>query len=95
MKELLKTILYKPLYNLLVFLAWLIPGHSVGWAIIALTLLVRLALWPSSMKATRAQKKMRDLAPEIRIDEKLRLGALRPLQRMMELSQRETCTVQT
>ena len=65
MKELLKVVLYKPLYNLLVFLAWLIPGHSVGWAIIALTLLVRLALWPSSMKATRAQKKMRDLAPEI------------------------------
>ncbi|HLB32362.1 MAG TPA: YidC/Oxa1 family membrane protein insertase [Patescibacteria group bacterium] len=65
MKELLKVLLYKPLYNILVFLAWLIPGHSVGWAIIALTLLVRLALWPSSMKATRAQKKMRDLAPEI------------------------------
>ena len=65
MKELLKVLLYKPLYNILVFLAWLIPGHSIGWAIIVLTLLVRLALWPSSMKATRAQKKMRELAPEI------------------------------
>jgi YidC/Oxa1 family membrane protein insertase len=65
MKELLKIVLYKPLYNLLVFLAWLVPGHSVGWAIIIVTLMVRLALLPSSLKATRSQKRMRDLAPEI------------------------------
>ena len=38
---------------------------------------------------------LRDLAPEIRMDEELRLRALRPLQRMMDLSQRERCTVQT
>lgn len=61
----LKAIIYIPLYNILVFLVWLVPGHSVGWAIIILTILIRLALLPSSMKAAKAQVKMQMLQPEI------------------------------
>lgn len=64
-KLLLKTILYKPLYNALIFLVWLIPSHNVGIAIIILTVIIRLILLPPSLKATRQQKRMRDLAPEI------------------------------
>lgn len=64
-KLILKTILYKPLFNALIFLVWLIPGHNVAWAIIILTIIVRLILLPSSLKATRQQKRMRDLQPEI------------------------------
>ena len=66
MKELLKIVLYKPLYNLLMFLVWLIPGHSVGWAIIAITLIVRFALLPSSIKTTKSQQKMKLLTPELK-----------------------------
>ena len=65
MKALLKTILYKPLFNALIFLVWLIPGNSVGWAIIILTIIVRLALLPSSLKANRSQIKLRELQPEL------------------------------
>jgi YidC/Oxa1 family membrane protein insertase len=64
-KKILKAILYRPLFNALIFLVWLVPGHYVGVAIIVLTIIIRLILLPSSLKATRAQKKMRDLQPEI------------------------------
>lgn len=64
-KYVLKLILYQPLFNALIFLVWLIPGHNVAWAIIILTIIIRLILVPSSLKAARAQLRMRDLQPEI------------------------------
>lgn len=65
MKQFFNVVLYNPLYNILVFLAWLVPGHSIGWAIIILTLLIRLVLMPSSIKAAKAQAKMQLLTPEV------------------------------
>jgi len=65
-KEFFKTILYQPLFNILVFLAWLVPGHSIGWGIIGLTALVRVALWVPSMKALTAPLKMRQHQDEIK-----------------------------
>jgi YidC/Oxa1 family membrane protein insertase len=53
------------LFNALIFLVWLIPGHNVAWAIIILTIIIRLILLPSSLKAARAQIKLRDLQPEL------------------------------
>lgn len=64
-KYFLKLILYQPLFNALIFLIWLIPGHSVAFAIIVLTIIIRLILVPSSLKASRAQVRMRNLQPEI------------------------------
>jgi len=61
----LKTILYVPIFNILVFLVWLIPNHSVGWAIIVLTIIVRLVLLPSSIKSSKASLKLQMLQPEI------------------------------
>lgn len=49
----------------MVFLIWMIPGHDVGTAIIILTVLLRFALLPSSAKAIKSQKKLKDLQPEI------------------------------
>jgi len=65
MKELVKAVIYQPLYNILIFLAWLIPGHSIGWAIIILTILIRLALLPASLKATKLQVRLQELQPKI------------------------------
>lgn len=65
MKTLLKYILYQPLFNLLIFFAFLVPGHSIGWAIVILTIIIRLLLYPSSQKAVIAQRRLRDLAPEL------------------------------
>lgn len=65
MANFFKAILYTPLYNALIFLAWLIPGHSIGWAIILLTIIIRLLLWPTSIKAARSQVKMQAVQPEV------------------------------
>jgi|GEM_PF-54945 len=59
MWALLKTVFYIPLYNGLVFLIWLLPGHSVGVAVILFTLLIKLLLSPLSHKAAKFQLEMR------------------------------------
>ncbi len=63
MKELVKTILYKPLYNILILLVFLMPGHNVGLAIILLTILIRFALVPSTNKSYQAQKEIKMIQP--------------------------------
>ena len=60
------TLLYKPLYNGLVFLMGVMPWHSVGLSVIALTVAVRLAIFPLSHKSVKTQRKMRELEPELR-----------------------------
>jgi YidC/Oxa1 family membrane protein insertase len=65
-KEFFKIILYKPLFNLLVFFAWLVPGHSIGWAIILLTLLIKVLLWKLQAKPLKSQLEMRAHQGEIR-----------------------------
>lgn len=65
MKEIISTLLYEPLYNALMFFVWLVPGHGVGWAIIILTIIIRLILLPSTNKALKKQVHMRSLQPQI------------------------------
>lgn len=73
-KEFFKAVLYKPLFNLLVFFAWLVPGHSIGWAIILLTLLIRGALWKSSVKALHTPLQMRHHQEELQTLQKKHKG---------------------
>lgn len=62
MKETARQVFYIPIYNLLIFFAFLTNG-SVGWSIILLTVLIRLILLPSSLKAAKATTKMQALQP--------------------------------
>ncbi|MFA7252931.1 MAG: YidC/Oxa1 family membrane protein insertase [Patescibacteria group bacterium] len=64
-KSFFHVLLYQPLYNLLILFAWAVPGHSIGVAIIILTVIVRLILLPSSLKAAHAQVKNMELQPRI------------------------------
>ena len=57
---------YQPLYNILVFLIGVLPGASVGGAIIILTILVKLALFPLTGKSIEAQRAMKELEPELK-----------------------------
>lgn len=57
-------ILYQPLLNLLIIFYHFL-GHNMGIAIIALTLLVRLILFPSTFKSLLAQKKLKEIQPEM------------------------------
>lgn len=62
---------YQPIYNFLILLIDKLPAHSLGFAIIMLTLILRLLLFIPSQKALRSQKKMAEIQPELnRIKEK-------------------------
>src|SRR3989344_143406 len=61
------TIIYDPLYNGLVFLVGLVPSHDVGLAVIALTIVVRIILFPLSRRAVEAQMAMKKVTPEIEV----------------------------
>ncbi len=54
-----------PLFNILVFFIDTFPGHSLGLAIIALTLLVRLILFLPNQKAMKSQRKLQKLQPKM------------------------------
>jgi len=58
-------ILYVPIYNLLMCLVAVLPGHQVAWAIIIVTAIIRFALLPSSIKASKSQLEMQKLQPEL------------------------------
>jgi len=62
---LFNEILYRPLLNILVLLYQYLPGHDLGIAIIVLTLVIRLALFPLSQKSIRAQKALQAMQPKI------------------------------
>jgi len=60
------AILYHPLLNALAFLVSIIPGGDVGIAVIILTLLVKIILFPLSQKSIESQVEMGILAPELK-----------------------------
>lgn len=65
MAQLFTIILYQPLLNLLVFIYNIIPGNDFGLAIIILTILIKVLLYPLSLQAIRSQKAMQDLQPKM------------------------------
>jgi len=65
MLALYHTILFQPIYNLTIAL-YNVLWNDLGLAIIALTLLVRLLLWPLTRKSLASQKAMQDIQPKIK-----------------------------
>ena len=59
-------LLYQPLLNILALLVSVVPGGDVGLAIIILTLLVKIVLYPLSQRSIESQSKMNLLAPELK-----------------------------
>lgn len=58
-------LLYKPLLNALAFLVSILPGGDVGIAVVVLTILVKVILFPLSQKSIESQAAMNMLAPEL------------------------------
>lgn len=58
-------ILYKPLFNILMLFYIYLPGQDFGIAIIALTLLIRIILFPSYIKTLKSQQALKKIQPEI------------------------------
>lgn len=64
MGDLFRAVFYQPIFNLLIFL-YDIAGKDIGIAILLLTVIVKLVLWPLSAKALRSQKALTDLQPKV------------------------------
>ncbi len=65
MGNIFHTVLFQPIFNLLVFLYNVLPGADVGFAIIALTILIKLALWPLMHTSLKSQKALQEIQPKI------------------------------
>ena len=68
--ELITTIfnefLYRPLFNILIFFYNIIPWHDFGLAIILITLLIRVILFPLSKKGLKSRKALEEIQPKIK-----------------------------
>ncbi len=60
-----ETALHRPILNVLVFSIQWVPGHSLGWGVVLLTIMVKLLLLAPNHKALRAQKAMQKVQPEL------------------------------
>jgi YidC/Oxa1 family membrane protein insertase len=58
-------ILYQPLLNLLIWLYTFIPGSDIGFAIIAISICIKLLLWPLSHSSLKSQKALQEIQPKM------------------------------
>jgi YidC/Oxa1 family membrane protein insertase len=65
MMSFFNTILTQPILNLLLWLYDVIPGRDIGISIIALTIIIKLLLYPLAKKQIKQQKMLQDLQPKI------------------------------
>lgn len=59
-------IFYRPLYNGLVFLINIMPGNNVGLAVIFLTIITRIIIFPLTKQAIKTQIKIQRIEPDIK-----------------------------
>ncbi len=60
------TLIVQPIFNILVLIYAVIPGHNFGISIILFTILIRLMLWPLVKKQLHQAKAMRKVQPELK-----------------------------
>lgn len=80
------TLIVQPIFNLLVLIYALLPGHNFGLSLIIFTIIIRLLLWPLVKKQLHQAKAMRKMQPEIRRVKKAAKGdRQKESQMLMEL----------
>lgn len=80
------TLIVKPIFNLLVLIYAILPGHNFGLALIIFTIIIRVALWPLVRKQLHQTKAMRVLQPEMKKIKKAAAGnRQKESQMLMEL----------
>lgn len=85
MSFLFNEVVYKPIYNFLVFIYNIIPFHDFGVAIIFVTLVLKFILIPLSRKQIESQKKMQEMQPKIKeIQEKYKNDKEKQSRALME-----------
>jgi len=78
-------LVYRPIYNLLIFIYNIVPFHDFGVAIILVTIIIKFFLVPLSRKQIESQKKMQELQPKIKeIQEKYKNDKEKQSRALME-----------
>src|SRR5688572_10658743 len=86
MGDLWNALIVQPIFNLLVLIYGILPGHNFGLAIIIFTIVVRLLMWPLVKKQLHQVKVMRKMQPDLKRIKKEAAGDKRKeSMRMMEL----------
>lgn len=76
----------QPIFNLLVLIYALLPGHNFGLALVIFTIIIRMLLWPFLRKQLHQAKQMKKLQPELKKVKKAAKGdRQKEAQMMMEL----------
>lgn len=85
-----EVILYYPLFNFLILLYNYLPGHDFGVAVILLTIIIRLVLYPVSVKALNSQMALQKLQPKVQeIQKKYKDNKEQLTKETLELYRRE------
>ena len=64
--SLFDTLIVQPIFNILMAIYGLLPGHDFGLTIILFGIVVRLAMWPLIKKQLHQTKVMRAIQPELK-----------------------------
>jgi len=86
LSSLFNSFFYEPILKALTIIQNIIPGHDFGWAVIILTVLIRVLLWPLATKSIKSQRALQELQPEMNaIKEKYKDQREKQAQATMEL----------
>jgi len=59
-------LIVQPIFNLLVFVYAIVPGHNFGLSLILFTIIIRLLMWPLVKRQLRQTKLMRKMQPDLK-----------------------------
>ncbi len=90
MLALFQHLIFQPILNLLIWLYTVLPGNDMGFAIIVLTLLVKLVLYPFSVAQIKQQRALQALQPKMNeIRTRLKENKEAQAKELMELYKQE------
>lgn len=88
--DLFHIALYQPLFNALVLIYQYMPSHDFGLAIIILTILIRILIYPVMVKSIKSQKIMTELQGKIKeIQKKFKDDKEKQTKEILDLYKRE------
>lgn len=84
------VVLYQPIFNGLILLYQYVPGRDFGIAVIVLTVLIRIIIYPLGTKGIKAQKALSEIQPKVKeIQEKYKHDKEQQARAVMEFYQKE------
>jgi len=90
MIEFFKVVLFIPLYNLLLFLTGIVPWGDLGLAIIILTIMVKIVIFPLYAKSVYTQIKLKSIEGKLKeLKEKYKDNLNEQSRKMLELYREE------